>query len=195
MTFPATIGLGLVAPEFVSLFLGNRWSGAVAPLEILAFYGSLRSLSALLGPLLTALRETRFLMWTNIAAAILMPLLFYVGSRWGPLGIACGWIVGYPFIALPLYSKAFRKVGMPLRDYFNAIRPALNASLVMVFAVMALKFLIPAEWRLYLRFGIEVVAGAFTYLIVLLVLHIDRLRRFIDFYRSLRVSNDKAIAR
>ncbi len=195
VTFPATIGLGLVAPEFVSLFLGNRWSGAVAPLEILAFYGSLRSLSALLGPLLTALRETRFLMWTNIAAAILMPLLFYVGSRWGPLGIACGWIVGYPFIALPLYSKAFRKVGMPLRDYFNAIRPALNASLVMVFAVMALKFLIPAEWRLYLRFGIEVVAGAFTYLIVLLVLHIDRLRRFIDFYRSLRVSNDKAIAR
>jgi O-antigen/teichoic acid export membrane protein len=194
VTFPATIGLGLVAPEFIALFLGSRWSDAVAPLEVLAFYGSIRTVSALLGPLLTALRETRFLMWTNIAAAVLMPLLFYVGSRWGPLGIACGWIVGYPLIALPLYRKAFRRVGMPLRSYLVAIRPALNASLVMIFAVCALKLAIPVEWPLYLRFGIEVVAGAAAYLIVLLVLHIDRLRTFIDFYRGLRVSNKKAAA-
>lgn len=192
VTFPATIGLGLVAPEFIALFLGSRWSDAVAPLEVLAFYGSIRTVSALLGPLLTALRETRFLMWTNIAAAGLMPLLFYVGSRWGPVGIACGWIVGYPLIALPLYRKAFRRVGMPFRNYLAAIRPALDASLVMIFAVCSLKLVIPVVWPLYLRFGIEVVAGAAAYSIVLLVLHIDRLRAFIDFYRRLRDSDNKA---
>jgi teichuronic acid exporter len=192
VTFPATIGLGLVAPEFIGLFLGSRWSAAVAPLEVLAFYGSIRSVSALLGPLLTALRETRLLMWTNIAAAILMPLLFYVGSQWGPLGIACGWIVGYPFIALPLYRKAFRRLGMPIRNYLVAIRPALNGSIVMVFVVGALKLVIPVEWPLYLRFGIEVVAGAIAYLVVLLALHIDRLRGFSDFYRRLRASKNQA---
>jgi O-antigen/teichoic acid export membrane protein len=192
MTFPATIGLGLVAPEFIGLFLGSRWSGAVAPLEVLAFYGSIRSVSALLGPLLTALRETRLLMWTNVVAAILMPLLFYIGSRWGPLGIACGWIVGYPFIVLPLYRKAFQRVGMPFRNYLVAIRPALDASLVMILAVGALKWVIPAGWPLYLRFGIEVVAGASAYFIVLLVVHMDRLRSFVDFYRRLRASENKA---
>jgi O-antigen/teichoic acid export membrane protein len=194
VTFPATIGLGLVAPEFISLVLGNRWSGAIAPLEVLAFYGSLRSVSALLGPLLTALRETRLLMWTNIAGALLMPLLFYIGSRWGPLGIACGWIVGYPFIALPLYRKAFLRVGMSFRNYLVAIRPALNASLVMILAVGALKLMIPVEWPVYLRFGFEVVAGAVAYSIVLLVLHIDRLRSFIDFYRRLRASKKEAVS-
>jgi O-antigen/teichoic acid export membrane protein len=192
VTFPATIGLGLVAPEFIALFLGSRWSEAVAPLEILAFYGSIRSVSALLGPLLTALRETRLLMWTNIAAAVLMPLLFYVGSRWGPLGIACGWIVGYPFVVLPLYRKAFRRLGMPFRNYLAAIRPALDGSLLMILAVGALKWMIPVEWPIYLRFGIEVLAGATAYLIVLLVLHIDRLRGFIDFYRRLRATKNKA---
>lgn len=194
VTFPATIGLALVAPEFIGLFLGSRWSDAVEPLQILAFYGSIRSVSALLGPLLTALRETRLLMWTNIAAAVLMPLLFYVGSRWGPLGIACGWIVGYPFIVLPLYRKAFQRVGMPFRNYLVAIRPALDASLVMILAVGALRFVIPGEWPLYLRFGIEVVAGAVAYFIVLLVLHIDRLRSFIDFYRRSRISSKKTVA-
>jgi PST family polysaccharide transporter len=192
VTFPATIGLGLVAPEFIGLFLGSRWSGAVAPLEVLAFYGSIRSVSALLGPLLTALRETRLVMWTHIAAAVFMPLLFYVGSRWGPLGIACGWIVGYPFIVLPLYRKAFRRVGMPFRNYFVALRPALDASVVMILAVVALKFVLPAGWPLYLRLGLEVVAGATAYLIVLLVLHIDRLRGFIDFYRRVRASKNQA---
>jgi O-antigen/teichoic acid export membrane protein len=193
LTFPATIGLGLVAPEFIRLVLGNRWSDAVGPLEVLAFYGSIRSVSALLGPLLTALRETRLVMWTHIAAAVFMPLLFYVGSRWGPLGIACGWIVGYPFVVLPLYRQAFRKVGMPFRKYFAAIRPALDASLLMIFAVLALKLVIPIAWPLYLRFAIEVVAGAVAYLMVLLVLHIDRLRSFIDFYRRLRTSKTEAV--
>jgi teichuronic acid exporter len=191
VTFPATIGLGLVAPEFIGLFLGSRWSEAVAPLEVLAFYGSIRTMSALLGPLLTALRETRFVMWTNIAGAVLMPLLFFVGSRWGAFGIACGWIVGYPFIALPLYRKAFQRIGMPFLNYFVAIRPALNGSIVMVFVVLALKSVIPVEWPLYLRFGIEVAGGAAAYSIALFVLHIDRLRAFLEFYQRLRVSNGK----
>ena len=42
VTFPVTIGLGLLAPEFVALVLGERWSGVAAPLEVLAFYGSIR---------------------------------------------------------------------------------------------------------------------------------------------------------
>jgi O-antigen/teichoic acid export membrane protein len=192
VTFPATIGLGLVAPEFIGLFLGSRWSDAVGPLEVLAFYGSIRSVSALLGPLLTALRETRLVMWTHIAAAVFMPLLFYVGSRWGPLGIACGWIVGYPFIVLPLYRKAFRRVGMPFRNYLVAIRPAVDASLLMILAVIAMKLVLPGQSPLYLRLGIEVVAGAAAYLIVLLVFHIDRLRGFIDFYRRVRASKNQA---
>jgi hypothetical protein len=131
-------------------------------------------------------------MWTNIAAAVLMPLLFYVGSRWGPSGIACGWIIGYPLIALPLYRKASNRVGMPFRRYFFAIRPALDASLGMIFAVVALKLIIPVAWPLYLRFGIEVVVGAAAYFVVLFILHIDRLRSFIDFYRRLRDSNNTA---
>ena len=34
--FPATIGMALVAPEFVPLVLGSKWSGVVTPLELLA---------------------------------------------------------------------------------------------------------------------------------------------------------------
>jgi O-antigen/teichoic acid export membrane protein len=193
VTFPATIGLGLLAPEFVALVLGERWSGVAAPLEVLAFYGSIRSVSALLGPLLTAMRETRFLMWINITAVALMPTAFYFGSRWGPAGIAWGWILAYPLVALPLYVRTFGKIGMPIRKYIGAIRPALDGSLAMILAVSVLKWAIPPAWPLYARFALEVTAGTAAYLLVLLVFHGDRMRSFLSLYRRYRASSPAAI--
>jgi O-antigen/teichoic acid export membrane protein len=193
ITFPATIGLGLVAPEFVGLVLGERWSGMVGPLEVLAFYAPIRSVSALLGPLLTALRETRFLMWINVMAVPVMLAAFYVGSRWGPSGIAWGWVLVYPLVALPLYLMALRRIGMPVRTYLGAIRPALQGSLAMIVAVSVLKWATPAAWPLYVRFAMEVAGGAVAYLIVLSVLHADRMRAFVRLFRRLRAGGHAAV--
>lgn len=189
ITFPATIGMALVAPDFVALILGKRWSGAVGPLEVLAFYGSVRSVSALLGPLLTALRETRFLMWINVLAVVLMPTAFYFGSRWGPVGIAWGWILAYPLIALPLYVRTFRKIGMSVRQYLVALRPAVDASVAMILGVGLLKWAVTPAWPLYMHLAIEVIGGAAVYLIVLFALHGDRWRSFLSLYRRRRASN------
>jgi O-antigen/teichoic acid export membrane protein len=191
-TFPATVGLGLVAPELISLVLGKSWSGVIAPLEVLAFFGCARSISALLGPLLTAMGETRIMMWNNLAAAILMPIAFYVGSRWGPVGIACGWIIGYPFVALPLYRRTFRRLGMSPRTYFGTILPAVNGCLVMIAVVTVLRWTMPPTWPLWARLATEISVGGAAYLIALLVLHADRVRSFITVYRRLRAPRREA---
>jgi O-antigen/teichoic acid export membrane protein len=192
-TFPATIGLALVAPEFVSFALGERWSGAVAPLEVLAFYGSMRSVSALLGPLLTAVRETRFVMWVNVMAAVLMPTAFYFGSRWGAAGIAWGWIIAYPLVAIPLYIVAFRKIGMPVQEYLVTLRPAVDGSLAMILAVTILKLVSPSTWPLSVRLAIDVTGGAAAYLVVLSVLHGGRLRSLLSLYRRNRANSASAV--
>jgi PST family polysaccharide transporter len=186
ITLPATLGLALTAREFVTLVLGKRWLGAIAPLELLAFYASFRSVSTLLGPVLTALRETRFVMWANLAAVVLLPGAFYVGSRWGTAGIAWAWIIAYPFVAVPLYARALRRIAMSVREYLGAVRPALNGSIAMVVAVGALKWALPSAWPLYLRFGLEVLAGALAYVLVMVALHGDRLRAFVSLLRRVR---------
>ena len=82
----------------------------------------------------------------------------------------------------PSTARPFGESGRPSATTSLRIRPALDASLVTaILACRGWKLVFPAGWPLYLRFGIEVVAGATAYLIVLLVLHIDRLRGFIDF--------------
>ena len=178
ITLPATLGVALTAREFVTLALGKKWLGAIAPLELLAFYASFRSITTLLGPILTALRETRFVMWDNLAAVVLLPSAFYVGSHWGTAGIAWAWIIAYPLVAAPLYSRVFRRIRMSTREYLGAVRPALNGSMAMVVVVGALKWALPWAWPLYFRFGLEVLAGAITYVLVMVTLHGDRLRAF-----------------
>ncbi len=178
ITFPATLGLALTAREFVNLALGEKWVGVIAPLELLGVYASFRSITTLLPEVLTALRETRFVMLNTLVAAVLLPAAFYVGSQWGTVGIAWGWIIAYPFIAVPLYRRAFQRIGMPVREYLGAVRPALNGSLAMVGLVLFLKWILPDGCPLYLRLVLEVVLGAITYCLVVVTFHRDRIRLF-----------------
>lgn len=178
ITLPATLGLALTAREFVTLVLGRKWLGAIAPLQLLAVYASFRSLTTLLPQVLTAVQETRFVMRNTLAAALLLPTAFYVGSRWGTAGIAWAWIIAYPFIAVPLYQRTFRLIGMSLTEYLAAVRPAMEGSIAMVVLVGVLKWASPSEWPLYLRFGLEVLSGALVYLLYVSGFHSDRIRAF-----------------
>jgi len=167
ITFPATIGLGLVAPEFVRITLGPRWEGVVVPLRLLAFSASFRSVTTLLSQVLTVLGETSFLMWNNILGLVLLPTAFFIGSRWGTAGIAWAWILGYPFVALPLYWRTFRGINMPLREYFAAIRAPLNACAALVATVAPLRWALSSRGRPEIRFGLEVLAGATAYVLMM----------------------------
>jgi O-antigen/teichoic acid export membrane protein len=186
VTFPATLGLGLVAGDFVHLVLGAKWQGAIAPLEILAVYATFRCIVAFLPSILNVAGESRFVMRITQAALILMPIAFFVGSRWGPIGIACGWVAAYPVLVVCLYRRTFRRIDMHWRDYLGAIRPALISSLIMVAVVEILKRTLVSSAPLSVRFGLEVVAGGAAYVLTLTVFHRDRFFVFWNFVRALR---------
>src|SRR5208282_651749 len=124
--FPATIGMALVAPEFVPLVLGPKWSGVVLPLELLALHAVIRSNVILLVPLLNVIGEERLAMRNSVAAMIILPISFYLGSHWGTTGIAAGWVVVYPLVHLPLFSRVFRRINLPRSEYLGALWPALS---------------------------------------------------------------------
>ena len=186
ITFPATIGLGLVARDFIPLILGSKWQGAIAPLEILAVYASFRCIVTLLPSILNVTGESHFAMRVTQGGLILMPVAFYAGSRWGPAGIAWGWVAAYPAIAACLYRRAFRRIRMPWREYFGLVRPALTGCLAMSAVVEIVKHALAPSSRLPVRFGLEVLAGSAAYLITLTVLHGDRFFVFWNFVRAMR---------
>jgi O-antigen/teichoic acid export membrane protein len=187
MIFPATIGLALVAPEFVPLVLGPKWNGVVTPLELLAIHALIRSNVVLLTPLLNVIGEERLVMWNSVVAMIILPISFYIGSRWGTTGIAAGWVVIYPLLQLPLFSRIFRRINLPGSEYLQALWPALSGCAVMALSIEALKSAFNGLWPLYARLVAEIFVGIVAYGVVLLVLHRNYLRGILQFVRATRL--------
>lgn len=186
ITFPATLGLALVASDFVRLVLGTKWLEVIVPLEILAFYAAFRCIVTILPQILNVTGESHFAMRTMLAALILLPTAFYVGSHWGSAGIALGWVVSYPAVAIFLYRRTFQKIQMSWRDYLEAIRPALTGCMIMAAAVEILKYSLPTGFPLPVRFALEIIAGSSAYVLSLMVFHRDRFSVFWNFVRGSR---------
>jgi teichuronic acid exporter len=186
ITFPATVGLGLVARELLPLALGHKWQNAIVPLEILSVYAAFRSIVALLPKVLTAIGNPRFVMWCDLLAVVVMPITFYVGTRWGTAGVAWGWVVAYPVVAIPLYWKTFASIDLRLKDYMSSLRPALDGSIVMSASVLALKWAVPHSVPLVARLIIEIAAGAITYTGTVFVLHKERVKAFLQLAKGFK---------
>lgn len=185
-TFPATVGLGLVARELIPFALGKKWTGVIAPLEVLSVYVAVRSVIPVLSRVLTAVGNPRFVMWNDLAALCFLPIAFVIGSRWGVAGIAWGWVVGYPFVAIPLCIKTFKTIGMTFREYFQALRPAIDGTLAMVLVVVALKFGVPGSFPLLAKLIAEVLAGALAYCSTVYLFHKQRVMVFVRAAQNFR---------
>lgn len=183
ITFPAMLGLALVSKEIVPLVLGAKWLPAVVPLELLALYGLMRSITIELGQSLLAI-DVRW--WSRYMPlfAVVFPTAFFIGSHWGTAGIAAGWVCLYPLMYIPIYRHVFRLIEMKPREYFRALWPALSSCLAMTVVVIMVRLALPAQLEDWLHLGAEVLAGAACYTFALRMLHRDRYNALLRTLRS-----------
>jgi len=188
ITVPMSWGLAIVADEFVLLVLGDKWQASTGPLRILAILAALRCVVGFLPQILNATGASRLSMYNGITGGILLPVGFYLGSRWGIVGIAMAWLITYPFLVFPLYWWVFRRIQMGTTQYLRVLWPTLSASAVMVASVAILKLFLPSAWELALRFFLEVVVGIVVYLAIIGSLHRERVSTITRFLRDLRTT-------
>ncbi|MEP6834592.1 MAG: lipopolysaccharide biosynthesis protein [Gemmatimonas sp.] len=186
VTFPVLLGLALVADDFVALALGDRWTAVIGPLRILAIYAAYDSAVGLFSRVLNVTGDTRFMMNVGIALALVMPVAFYVGSHWGPVGIAAAWIIAHPFSRIPIFMRLSRRIELPWTTYLMAYWPAVSGAALMAVAVFLVRHFLTADARHVERLIAQVAAGAVTYVAVLFVLHGTRMRALLGVVRGAR---------
>ncbi len=193
ITFPACLGMALVAPEFVLTFLGAKWTGAIVPLQLLALAVCLRSVTPLLPHVLNAIGDARFTMYNAVVSAAIMPVAFYLmATRSGTTGIALVWLLVYPFPTLMLFWRVFRRIELPASQYLSALWPALSSSLIMVGVVLGVRAVIRGHWSTAVAFSVEVALGAVSYLCMVLVFHRGRITAFLTMLRRGRAGDSLA---
>jgi O-antigen/teichoic acid export membrane protein len=190
--FPLLFGLAIVARETVSLVLGPSWSGAAAPLRWLAIFMAVRTMAALMTQLLPTLRLTRFGMVMSFVSFFLMPVAFYVASKYGVGAVAAAWLAMSPITVLPVAFRVFREIRCGVAEYVTALLPAIVGSASMLLAIVTLRY----EMAIHGWPGLiaEVATGGVVYCAVLWFFFRSRVMRFIRFLRELRGSATRAAA-
>lgn len=184
--FPATIGVALIAREAIPMVMSPKWSGMIAPLQVLSIYAAVRSLVALLTKLLNAVGEARFVMRVEVVGLVIMPIAFWIGSHWGIKGIALGWVFAYPVVALSHFWKTMKTIQMSVGEYLSAVRPALHGSLAMALVIGLLRWKLPASQPHWLHLIIEIATGAAVYMATVTLLHRERVLYFLSIVKRIR---------
>lgn len=163
ITFPVAFGIFAVADDFVLLFLTEQWLPAVIPMKLLSIIGLVRSVAILFPPILLARNKTKFLVYYNIALTIAMLAAFWIGASFhGINGVAAGWAIAYPIVALSLVYTTCREIGLSLLRYAATLIPATLGSLLMTAFIFLMRG--SSEWPLTWGFFLtECCAGALCY--------------------------------
>jgi O-antigen/teichoic acid export membrane protein len=173
------LGLAVVAPEFISVFLGEKWVVAVRPLQILCAFNAIRVIPILASPVLQIVDEVRFQAITTMVGLAYMPLAFYFGAKAaGAEGVAFAWLVAYPPLLLLIAHRTVRALGLRLIDIPRAIFPSILSGLCMVAVVVTVRGLLAENMSDVIRLFALIACGALAYVLVMFVLFRTRIEEF-----------------
>ena len=176
LALPAAFGLAITADDFVLLALGDTWTAVIAPLQLLCIYTAIFSSQALVAHVLLWTGHFSTIMWLSLLALAVLPACFYFGAAYGLVGIAAGWLIGFPLSNFPAFIYVNRLLASSWTDYWHTFKPALAGCVVMLGVVALVRLLLPEEWHHALRLTIQSSAGALTYAGFMLLAFGDRVR-------------------
>ena len=139
-SMPIVAVLFVCSDNFILILLGEKWRSAADIFRIL-------SLVAFIQPAVTAGRGlpmlsmgfSRRYFWFGIVTASVTVLGFIVGIKWGPLGVACGYVAAYYLLIFPTVPWCLSGSPVSSEDFVSSIyRPAL-ASIMMVGVMLLTK--------------------------------------------------------
>ena len=164
VSFPLMLGLSLVAPEFITIFLTDKWAESGYLLRLLSVGGSFYAITTVLILLIISHGGSGVQMWNSIAIGIVQILVCICFFRWGvtamvvaSMVVNVGWLVIW-------HRCVNRYISYALWDFIKDIGYfALVAASVMVATYFSTAFID----NIYVRFFGRIVLAAGLYLAVM----------------------------
>jgi O-antigen/teichoic acid export membrane protein len=160
---PFYFGVAAVAEPLVQVMLGPKWLEAVPIVQLLAIAMPCWTLQTLFQPAIDAAGRPGVTAGTTAIGAVLLPIAFLIGVRYGIAGIAAAWIVAHPILLAIVAARALPVLGVPASRYLRATAPPVLAAAAMALLVFATDAALPAVSSVP-RLGVLVAVGAVTYL-------------------------------
>jgi O-antigen/teichoic acid export membrane protein len=160
---PLCLGLVVVAPDFVTVFFGERWTDATPVIQILAWVALLQAVSTFASGVLQALDRAQALLRFAIVSFAVYLVAFVVGLLWGIVGVAACYAVAATFAVQPLYLRLVtRALGLSVHDLCRSLSGVAQvcAALLVVEVVLRQALVqsgVPPALRLAVVVGLAIV--------------------------------------
>lgn len=170
ISFPAFLGMAVLAPELVQSLFGNEWLPSVPVMRILAFVGILQSIYFFNGTILLAIGKPGWRLKLQCLNATCNVITFFILVKWGIAAVATGFVVrSYILSPIPLIIIK-RVIKIKTLKYLRQFRIPLITSLIMSFTLLSIKYLLGNLVSTYLLLSCSIVIGILVYLISLFLL-------------------------
>ncbi|WP_348611618.1 lipopolysaccharide biosynthesis protein [Halobaculum rarum] len=169
LSFPMAVGVAAVAPVFVQAAFGPKWLPMVETMRVLALWGALRALVAVVGPLFKATDRPHYSTALQASRLVIVAALLYPATvAWGTVGTAAA-LVASAVIQNPIaLFIALRTVDASANRLLRSLAlPTAGALLMGGTVVAASRTLAPASP--FIELAALVTIGVIAYLAVLAV--------------------------
>lgn len=165
ISYPIFFGLASVAPPFISLLYGEKWTPSIIPLQIMCFSGLLRLHLKVTSIVMNAMGKVKVEAWIRTVAFVLLIVGCWIGSQWGIIGVAAAATIVSAILSVSttLYFRQLTQL-----SYFELMRPQTSpfiASIFMYGMVLLFQqwFSGPGESYTFLALFLSIVVGILAY--------------------------------
>ncbi len=138
LTLPLTAGVVILAPEIILVLLGENWTAAIVPLQILALGTLFRTSYKISDSLVRAKGAVYRRAWRQwvYAGAVLSGA--YAGHYWGLTGVAVGIVSALLLNFILMAALSLDLTHIPLKQFLAAHLPGLWLGIVVCLELLAL---------------------------------------------------------
>lgn len=159
---PLYFGMAVTAGPLIETLFGQKWLEMAPLVTILALSMPFMTVQVMFAPASNALGRPGTTMRIAAAGAVLMPAAFFLGIRFGAVGLATAWAIAFPALTLVTIRMAGRPMGIGLIQIGRAALPAVASSAAMAMLVLLLKTALP-PLPAPVELAILVTAGALAF--------------------------------
>jgi teichuronic acid exporter len=168
IAFPILWGMSAVAPELLRVLLGPDWGDAVLPFQILPLVMPFRMIVGFLPTVTDAIGRSDVALRNALLGCVVMPIAFYMGSRWGIAGVAYAWVIAYPVVLFVNLRRMLAVIGIPMAIVARQIAPAVVSASGMIVLVWATRLLWAGN-HMIVKLVVEIASGVIAYALFSLV--------------------------
>jgi PST family polysaccharide transporter len=144
--FPVALGVFLIAPRMVLVVYGEKWLPSVIFIRILVFYGLLRCLNGLIGPVFaSAGRPYVSVRIIVLRLLLLLPLMIILDNMLNSAGVALATTLAMALATIYALVLTTNELKLSLRRVAKHISTPFAATVIMGLGVGAVSTLLPMD--------------------------------------------------